>query len=470
MVVWSGLWKATITPRVGSPATFQSSDGILSSIEIVLQSEGMSSFNFSLINDGGAYNGNFEAGDTVEIWLDPDTGSVGATKRLRGFIKKIHYSRSGVNNTLTLQGFDHKDKFKRTVVKELYRGSRTYEDIISNATDGLLARYASEVSNTGIKTTGKSLGANDTLKFDYVDLFECLTRIQNLIGDWNWQITPALVMNFQPRGYVDTAKEITEFDDVTFTYDDDEMANRIYVFGGRDFTLLSKTAWTGTASLNNGDAPLAYNDVLGTGWDSGIAQVAGQWYKLDLGSLSIFGRMFLDNSSFATKYPRNFKIEASKDNVVWTLITTVALNTSRDLLIDFPQDDYRYVKITLTDADTNAWAIGEIFFYSYYNLLSKTEDAGSIADYGLYEDVIRDSTIVTKRQANDRVRAELKKRKEPSISGVLQLSYFFDVSPNELVLLTLPDTLVNQKFAIERVQYSEDTYGSFKENIDMRSV
>ncbi len=464
--IWSCLWRITITPRTGSPATFQSNDGILSIASLNLQSDGMGSFRFSLINDGGTYNDLYHAGDSVDIWLDPDTGVLGTTKVFTGFIKKVGYNRNGVNNTIIIEGMDYKSKFMRILVHELYRGSLTYEAILSD----LVTTYAPEVSGAGILATGKSLGVNETLKFDYITLYETIERIQNLIGDWTWQISPVLVMNFQPRGYVDTSKEIEDFDDVTFTSDDDIMTNRIWVFGGKDFALLSKSAWVGTASNNNVDAPLAYNDNLITGWDSGLAQAAAQWYKLDLGTIEIFGRIYFDNSNFATKYPRNFKIEASKDNVLWDLITTISGNTSRDLLIDFKQQSYRYVKLILTGSDTNNWAIGEIYIYSYYNLLSKNEDDNSIVEYGDYEKVIRDSTIVTKPQAKARVYSELQKNKEPIVSGTIQLSYFYHLEPNELVLINVPGTPINEKFAVLNVQYSEDTFGSFKEMITLRSV
>lgn len=468
--VWSGKWKVTITPIGGSPSTFQSGDGILSKIGLVLQSRGMSSFEFSLINDGGVYNSLFEIGDTVEIWLDPDNGVLGTTKRLKGFIKKPGYGRKGVNNTHTLKGFSYTDKFKRTIVPMLYKGSRTYDDIIKNATDGLLAKYASEVSGSGVQAM-KNLGANETLKFDYVDLFECLDRIRNFQGDWVFDVTPALVLNFKERKELDTTKVIEDFDDVYFEYDDDKLVNRVYVFGGRDYALQSKTSWSGTASLNNVDAPLAYNDVLTTGWDSGQAQASGNWYKLDLGATTIIGRMYIDNSQFgATKYARNFKVEASKDNTNWTLITTVSGNTLRDILFDFPQDEFRYIKITITATDTNNFAIGEIYFYSYYNLLSKAEDAASIAKYGVYERVIRDSTITTKAQAQARARTEIATNKDPVIAGEVTLAYFLDVSPNELVSINVPGTPINQKLAVQRVSYSEDTKGSFEERISLRSV
>ncbi len=464
--IWSCLWKICITPRTGDVTYFQSDDGILSTTSLNLQSDGMGSFQFSLINDGGAYNDLYHAGDSVDIWLDSDTGVLGTTKVLTGFIKKVGYNRSGVNNTLIIEGMDYKSKFMRILVHELYRGSMNYEAILSD----LLTTYAPEVSGAGIQVTGKSLGVNETLRFDYITLYEAIERIQCLIGDWTWQISPALVMNFQPRGYVDTSKEIEDFDDVTFTEDDDIMTNRIWVFGGKDFALLSKSAWVGTASNNNGDAPLAYNDNLTTGWDSGLAQAAAQWYKLDLGAIEIFGRMYFDNSNFATKFPRNLKVEASKDNVLWDLITTVSGNTSRDLLIDFKQQSYRYVKITLTGSDTNNWAIGEIYIYSYYNLLSKSEDSGSIEEYGEYEKVIRDSSIVTKPQAKARAFAELQINKVPVVSGAIQLSYFYYLESNELVLINLPGTPINQKFAVLNVRYNEETFGSFKEMVALRSI
>lgn len=467
--IWSGLWRITITPRSGNPATFQSGDGILSRVEIVLQSGGMSTFSFALVNDDGVYNDDFSFGDTVEVWLDPGTGVVGTTKRLKGFIKKIGYKRAGVNNTLMIKGFSYVDKFKRTIVHEIYKGTRTYEDIITSSTDGLLAKYAPEISGSGVQVTGKSLGTNETLKFDYVDLYESLGRIQNIVGDWIFEVTPALVLNFQMRGYTDNIKTIEDFDDVYFEHDDDKLTNRVYVFGGKDYSIVSKASWAGTASLNNVDAPKAHDNNPADGWDSGAAQGIGDWYKLDMGTEVVVGRLMLDNLVFgATKYARSFKVEASKNNVEYDYIIGVSGNTSPTILIDFPQEGYRYIRLTLTAADVATWAIGEIYLYSYYNLLSKLDDLASQTEYGLYERVLRDSTITTKAQSKSRGQTEIATHKDGDLSGEVVLFYFFDCSPNELILINVPGTPVNQKFVVQQVSYSEDTYGSFQERIFLR--
>ena len=406
MVVWSCLWKITITPRSGSPATFQSNDGVLGQVNLTLQSEGIGSFTVQIINDDGVYNSLFDMGDAIDIWIDADTGTVGTTKRLTGFIKKVKYSVHGINNMLILRGFSYPDKFKRTIVHELYVGARTYDDIITNETDGLLALYAPEISGAGVQIIGKSLGVNESMKFDYITLFECLERIRNVIGDWVWDITPAKVLTLQPRGYIDTAKEIEEFDDVEFEYDDDKLSNIQYVFGGKDLSSISKTSWAGSASLNNADAANAYDNDISVAWDSEAAQQAGDWYKLDLGALTTIGKLIISNSNFATKYPRNFKIELSKDDTTYSIIKEVQGNTDTTLLIDFTQDSYQYIKITLTGSDDATWAISELYLYSYYRLLSKVSDGASQTDYGVYERVLRDGSIETKQQSKARGQAE----------------------------------------------------------------
>ncbi len=470
--VWAGLWKIIITPRVGAPTTFRSGGGVLGVPTLTLVSEGMGSFSIPLINDGGGYNSLFSMGDSIDIWLDAGTGVMGTTKRLTGFIKRVKYSRQGRNNTLILQGFSYPDKFKRTIVHELYVGSRTYEDIITNGTDGLLALYAPEVSGAGVQATGKSLGANETMKFDYITLFECLERIRNMIGDWIFDVTPEKVLTFQPRGYLHTDKEIEDFDDTEFEYDDDTLTNLQYIFGGKDLTAISKAGWSGSASLNNADAAKAYDASLSVAWDSGAAQDIGQWYKLDLGALTSIGKLIISSANFTTKYPRNYKIEVSKDNTNYINIKEVQGNAATTLLIDFTQDSYRYIKITLTGADAATWAISEIYLYSYYRLLSKVEDATSQGDYGVYERVLRDGSIATKPQSKAVAQGEITKYKNGTLScsSPIQLSYFFDCSPNELVLINVPDTPINQKFAVDSVSFSEGTKGSFRESISLRAI
>jgi len=471
VIMWGGIWQVKITPTTGPVYTFQSGDGILSTCSLSLQNEGMDSFDVALIDNDAVYNSVFDLGDTVEIWLESDKGVIGSTKKLKGNIKNVSYVASGNLNTVILSGFNQMDSFKRIIVNELYSGTRSFEDIITNASDGLLALYAPTILGSGVHATGLTIMEGGSLKFPHTTLYECLSRIRETVGDWVFGISPISVLNLEPRGYTDPVKEIIEFDDVDFNYDDSELTNSVIVEGGRVSNLQSKLMWTGTASHNLTDVANAYDNHFATGWDSGVAQATGQYYQLDLGGTMVIGKMFINHmTAYLTKYPRSFIVEASADNVAWDEITSVSNNTEPDIIVMFHNAFYRYVKITLQGSNASTWAIGEINIYQYYTIMAKYSDPVSITAHGLYESTIKDSSILTKTQAFARAVAEVEKRKDTIITGSISISFWFLINTNELLTVNVPGTPINQKFAVQKVTMGEDTKGSWKESIELRSV
>jgi len=477
-VMWSCLWKVTITPISGTAYTFQSGDDILSRVTMTLQADGLSSFDFSLINDSDTYNNLFDIGDLIEVWQDSELGIVGTTKRYKGHITDVDYAVRGTNRMLVIKSFDYMGKFQRTIVNELYQGYRKYEDIITNTTDGLIAKYAPEIVTSGVVDTTKAISSNELLKFGHVSLFEALKRIIEVCGDWVFDISPTSVLSFKPRGNIATNKRIYEFDNVFTKYKDEGMCNSAIVIGGQDANKQSKTMWAGLSGNNTFEVNLAYDGSYTTGWSTGVAQAAGQYYLLDLGGELDIGKVFLNNgSAYADNYPRSLVVEAAKEfptSQIWAAdetITTVTNNTSSDIIIDFGGKFFRYIRITLTGSDPTPWAIGEIDVYSYYNVMAKYEDSASIAAHGYYSVPFRDSSITTKSQAFSKAVEEVLKGKDPKLeSSSISLAYFFNTVPNELISITVPGTPVSQQLAVQKVTYSEGTKGTFSETIELKSV
>ncbi len=471
VVVWSGLWRIIIKPVEGGTYTFDGGGGVLSSIELTLQRDGSHQFKVVLINDNGTYNSMFEIGDLIEIYLDDF--SLGNTKRLTGIIKKPTYSRKGPLNTLALTGYAYKDKFKRATVIELYQGPRSYYDIITNTQDGLIAKYAPGVTTTGVQDSGKNLLENELLRLDYTNLYETLERLKGIVGDWMWDVSPLLSLVFQPIPTPPATKVLDEFGDVDFSYDDKDLVNRVYVIGGRDYGGVDKSEWHAFASENNDDATLAINGIENTGWDSRAPQNKDQWFIIDLGKPQIIGQMLLDNNTFGQdKFARNFRVDASKseNDDTWKQIFTVAGNLNYNVMISFPQEEFRYIKVTITDGYPANWCIGEIYLYNASSLIAVAQDTASQTQYGKYERPVKDSSVLTLPQARQRAKEEITKNKAPFITGDVSLNYFFDVSPNDKVAITVPGTPITGDFLVEKVMYTESTKGTFREQISLRSV
>ncbi len=212
----------------------------------------------------------------------------------------------------------------------------------------------------------------------------------------------------------------------------------------------------------------------GTGWDMGIAQAEGLWFKLNMGGLVPVKKMFINNSrSYPEKYPRNFAITASADNTNWDEILSMSGNESADLIVDFPGNLYKWIKIALTGADPsgNSWAIGELSVYTERPILAKWTDEASVTEHGLYEAVVKDPKITSKGQAFARAVGEVEMNKNPPIKfPALPIRYYFDCDPNELISINVPGTSINQKFVVEKVSFQEGLFGTFQENIEVKSL
>jgi len=129
---------------------------------------------------------------------------------------------------------------------------------------------------------------------------------------------------------------------------------------------LATTGWTATASVNNGDAPKAIDRNYSTWWStSPYNQEAGQWIKVDLGSVKKICRVVVRHTP--EKYARNWKIQTSTNDVDWVDRASKTNYNARFIDKTFSFDgvgvDARYVRIYITAAYAIDWDVEEIWIY-----------------------------------------------------------------------------------------------------------
>jgi len=81
-----------------------------------------------------------------------------------------------------------------------------------------------------------------------------------------------------------------------------------------------RARWTATASLNPGDARLAFDGDAATGWSTGYPQRAGDAFEVDFGETLAFAALELRLGTNPLDYPRSFVVEGSADGQSWTKI------------------------------------------------------------------------------------------------------------------------------------------------------
>lgn len=152
---------------------------------------------------------------------------------------------------------------------------------------------------------------------------------------------------------------------------------------------LTRTAWNATASSNGtGTTPaMAVDGNAATRWTSGAAQANGQWYQVDMGSPQTFDQLVLDAGSSTSDYPRGYQVQVSSDGSTWS---TAASGTGSGpaVLVQFPVQVARYLKITQTGTSTSWWSVAELNVYGeqensrtgWTATASSTESGGSTAN------------------------------------------------------------------------------------------
>lgn len=128
---------------------------------------------------------------------------------------------------------------------------------------------------------------------------------------------------------------------------------------------LIRSAWTATASSSAaGTTPgNALDGNLGTRWSTGAAQAGGEWFQVDMGQTQTFNRVLLDaGSTWAGDYPRGYQLQVSNDGSTWTTVTS-GNGSGQAVLIQFPVQVARYVKIIQTGSAGNWWSIAEMNVY-----------------------------------------------------------------------------------------------------------
>ncbi|MEK8132293.1 discoidin domain-containing protein [Paenibacillus filicis] len=133
--------------------------------------------------------------------------------------------------------------------------------------------------------------------------------------------------------------------------------------GGTPYKL-DRTGWTATASHQPGKAMNALDGIASTRWDTGAHQTNGQWYQVDMGASKPFNALELDATGSAYDYPRSYEVYVSADGVSWGTAVAAGAGSAR-LVIRFPSQSARYVKIVQTGAVGNFWSIHELNVLEY---------------------------------------------------------------------------------------------------------
>jgi hypothetical protein len=118
---------------------------------------------------------------------------------------------------------------------------------------------------------------------------------------------------------------------------------------------LSRTSWTVTASSDQKEVSYAIDGDPQSRWNTGLFQVPGMWFKIDMQQPQLFFSVVLDTQNAPTDGPVVFDVYLSNDGN-FSMPTKVGLQGSALTTIDFGSAQLvRYVYIVLRGSKSGCW-------------------------------------------------------------------------------------------------------------------
>jgi mono/diheme cytochrome c family protein len=129
--------------------------------------------------------------------------------------------------------------------------------------------------------------------------------------------------------------------------------------------LRNRGEWKATANYNSDKAPLALDGDIHTRYDTGVSQVPGMWFQIELPKPTYIAGLRLDAASSTEDYPRGYKVDLSNDGVTWK--SAIADRPSPRPLTDifFPPAEGKFIRVTQTGSVNGLyWSIHELNIYT----------------------------------------------------------------------------------------------------------
>lgn len=125
--------------------------------------------------------------------------------------------------------------------------------------------------------------------------------------------------------------------------------------------LTNAASWRLTASLNAEHVRLAADGNLATRWDTGVTQIPGMWFQIELPAAATVCGLVLDAGTSTGDYPRGYRVELSNDGQHWGQPVATGKGVSAVTEIQFPPQAAKFIRITQTGKVAGLyWSIHEL--------------------------------------------------------------------------------------------------------------
>jgi mono/diheme cytochrome c family protein/glucose/arabinose dehydrogenase len=126
-------------------------------------------------------------------------------------------------------------------------------------------------------------------------------------------------------------------------------------------TIPNRNEWKLTASHKPADCAKAVDGNPDSRYTTGVSQVPGMWFQIELRQETSIIGVELDSTKSANDYPRGYTVETSKDGQAWGKPVATGKGLGAVTEITFPAVNAKFIRITQTgSAPGNFWSIHEL--------------------------------------------------------------------------------------------------------------
>jgi len=128
---------------------------------------------------------------------------------------------------------------------------------------------------------------------------------------------------------------------------------------------LPTDGWSAKSCIG-GNVKAAFDDDVGTRWDTGRPMKAGDWYSLDMGKPQRVNGVIVDFRPSGQDFPEGLKVEVSTDGKEWEQVAKTSdlavINKGGKSTLSFDPVEAQHIKLTIekTHGEGMFWSIHEL--------------------------------------------------------------------------------------------------------------
>ena len=382
-----------------------------------------SNFTTEFNNFTGILKDSFSLNDEVIIYSDLDTDPP-TTKIFTGVIENINPSGEANNERITITGRDYGAVLQDMTVQPI---------VFKNQDAGEIAKAIVDANALGVVTTNNVDIATGTIvekiSFNHKNIFDALQELAELAG-YFFYVDNDKDVHFEAKNGTSSGLTFdnTNVTNANFVTKDNEIFNKVWVYGDRILTGMS--------------------DTFGT--EGGA--VTGSTFRL-------------------TDKPHNTRVSVSdvlQEKGGIYQMDDPATNADLKYLVDFSEK--KIIFVSGTAAGDNIPTSGTLPIQVDYErstpILKFRQDVDSITAYGPKTKVIADREIKDYAQASEKATAFLAENKDPKIMGDLDIKGVIDVTPGATAVVDLPwHNIDEQTYTMISASYSFNKVNNLSEKV-----